>query len=336
MGRRVTLPGFRGLPLREFFVRLGRSLSDDDVLDEAATLAYYFVFSLFPLLFFAVSLTAYLPLGSALDDGLARLRPLVPASSMSLVEGQLRSLLSEPRPKLLTFSLAVALYAASRGLDAFRKSLNVAYRVSEARPFLRTQWLAVWTTVVTSALVLAGFAMILLGGSAGTWLADRVGVGREFTLVWSWLRWPTTALVIMLAAALTYYWLPDVDQRFRYLTPGSVLSTLLWLASTWGFTQYADHVTSFNVTYGSLGGAVVLLTWLYLSALVFLLGGEINAVIEAASPDGKRPGAKRFDQAPRPGEALAYPPGVARRRTSAWRAQLGRFLAPEERRPPPA
>ncbi len=326
----MRVPGLEGVAPRTLWKRLVHALGDHAVLDGAATLAYYFLFSLFPLLFFLVSLTAFLPLRGALEEGLARIRPLLPVSSMNLIEAQVRALFEQPRPRLLTASLLVAIYSASRSLDYFRKSLNLAYHVSEARPFLRTQWLAIWTTVVTSTLVLAGVAMILLGGDLGFWLADRVGIERQFAFLWSWLRWPTTALVIMLGAALTYYWLPDVDQRFRYVSPGSVTSTLLWLLSTWGFSQYADHASSFNVTYGSLGGAAVLLVWLYLSSLVFMLGGELNAVIEHSAAWGKQPGAKKFGEPERPTLDFreGYPAGVKRRRPAAWRSRFWRLLRP--------
>ncbi|HEY3450684.1 MAG TPA: YihY/virulence factor BrkB family protein [Myxococcales bacterium] len=329
----MRVPGFEGVSPQLLWKRFLHALGDHAVLDGAATLAYYFLFSLFPLLFFLVLLTAYLPLRGALEEGLGRIRPLMPVSSMQLIEGQLRSLLEQQQPKLLTVSLLVALYSASRSLDFFRKSLNLAYHVSEARTYLRTQWLAVWTTVVTSTFVLGGLAMILLGGKGGLWLADRVGIERQFAFIWTWLRWPTTALVIMLGAALTYYWLPDVDQRFRYVSPGSVVSTLLWLLSTWGFSQYADNASSFNVTYGSLGGVIVLLTWLYLSSLVFMLGGELNAVIEHAAAGGKQPGAKQFGEPAHPTFDLreGYPAGVKRRQPSLWRSHVWHFVRPADR-----
>lgn len=310
--------------MRRFFKQLGRRVQEDVVLDQAAQLAFYFLFAVFPLLFFVVTLTAYLPLRRPLNIAIRRLSSLLPAQALQLVEDQLHSLLDNPRPKLLTISIVLALWTASRALDGFRKALNMAYRVTETRSFLRTQWLALWTTMVSSGLVLLGFAMIILGGRAGHWLAERVGFGAQFARVWwSWLRWPSTAVVIMLVAALIFYWLPDVDQKFRFITPGSVTSTVLWLASTWGFTQYADHVSSFNVTYGSLATAAVLLTWLYLSALVFLLGGEVNAVLEQASPRGKRPGERSFDQGRESGGPTAPPP---KRRRSALGARLRRLV----------
>ena len=321
-----ALPGLRGLPLRLVARELWHALVEHNVADGAAALAFTLLFSLFPLLFFLVSVAAYLPLGEALEEGLGRISPLLPASSMQIIEDQLHSLLFRPRPHLLTISLAVAIYSASRGLDLFRKSLNLAHHVSEARPVWRTQWLAIWTTVLLATLVLLGLAMLALGGKAGFWLASQAGIAPVFALVWSWLRWPTTALVIMLAVSLAHGWLPDVDRRFRLITPGSAISTGLWLLATWGFSQYANHVTSFNVTYGSLGAAAVLLTWLFLSALVFIVGGELDAAIERASASERTRGAHRPEEAPVQADRVDYPAGVRRRQVAGWRIRAARLI----------
>jgi hypothetical protein len=142
-------------------------------------------------------------------------------------------------------------------------------------------------TIGGAVLVLVAIAALTAGGRAGFWLADRIGLEHQYVFVWSWLRWPVTALVIMLCAALAYYVLPDVKQKFKFITPGSVLGTLVWLLGTWGFSVYAAHFGSYNVTYGSIGGVIVLLTWFYISGFIFLMGGEMNAIIEHASPEGK-------------------------------------------------
>jgi membrane protein len=319
----MAVPGFRGLSLGEFWRRFSREFVDNACTDVAAQLSYYFLFALFPLLFFLVTLTAYLPLQTEVAELLDRIRALMPHEALGLIERQLDSLLRHPRPNLLTAGLVVALWSASRGVDALRTALNRAYDVKESRPWWRTQALALLMTVATSVLVLASMAMILAGGRAGFWVADRIHFGHEFLLLWSWLRWPTTALVIMLAVALAYYVLPDVVQRFRYVTPGSVTATLLWLLSTWGFTQYVDHFGKYDVTYGSIGGAVVLLLWLYVSALVFIVGGEVNAVIEHASPGGKRRGSRAPSEAPPPPwkRASAAPPGAAKAAEPARRSE---------------
>jgi len=143
--------------------------------------------------------------------------------------------------------------------------------------------------------------------------------------MWRWMRWPVTALVIMLCAALAYWLLPDVKQKFKFITPGSVIGTLMWLISTWGFAQYVAHFGSYNVTYGSIGGVIVLMTWFYISGFIFLIGGEINAIIEAASPEGKASGARAPGQAPPPRSERpsAVPTGAADSAAAAARSKGG-------------
>lgn len=279
----MVIPGIRGMSLREFAKTLYRHYEDHAILDKAAELSYYFLFALFPFLFFLVTLTAYLPLGGAVQLLLDRFSELMPPSAYQLVKGHLEDVVNRPRPSLLTVGLVVAIWSASRGVDALRTALNLAYDVKESRPFWKTQGLALLMTVAGAVLVLLAVTLIALGGKVGLFLAHKAHLGTEFALVWSYLRWPTTALVIMFALALTYYLLPDVEQEFKFITPGSVIGTILWLLVTWGFTQYVGHFGNYNVTYGSIGGVVILMTWLYLTGLIFILGGEINAIIEHAS-----------------------------------------------------
>lgn len=310
----MGIPGFRGVGLKPFAKRLWLEVQSDAVTDAAAQLSYYLLFALFPFLFFLVTLTAYLPLGGAADELIARMAVVMPHDALQIISDQLNNLLHRPRPHLLTAGLVVALYSASRGADAFRKLLNIAYDVHEGRPFWKTNLIAFAYTILGAVFTLVGIAMIVLGEQVGLRAATHLGLGEEFALLWSWLRWPATALVIMFVAAVGYYLLPDVEQRFRYITPGSVSATGLWLLSTWGFTQYVSHFNRYNVTYGSLGGVIILMTWLYISGLVFMIGGEVNAVIEHLSPDGKADGAKRFGEPPAPlhERPSVAPPGAAK------------------------
>lgn len=310
----MGIPGFRGVSIRAFGQQLWKELQQDAVTDAAAQLSYYLLFALFPFLFFLVTLTAYLPLGGAANELLSRLSAVMPPDALRIISDQLHSLLNRPKPHLLTAGLVISLYSASRGADAFRKLLNIAYDVHEGRPFWKTTLLAFGFTILGAVLTLVGLTMIVLGEQVGLRGAEKLGLGAQYLVAWTWLRWPATALVIMFVAAVGYYLLPDVEQKFRYITPGSVAATALWLLGTWGFTQYVDHFNRYNVTYGSLGGVVILLTWLYISGLVFMLGGEVNAVIEHLSAEGKARGAKRFGEAPAPlhERPSAAPPGAAK------------------------
>ena len=314
------------MSLKTFLKRLYEEYENDAVADSAAALGYYFVFALFPFLFFLATLTAFVPyVRHSVDLVLARAHAILPAQALGLVETHLRELVDNPRPRLLTVGLLATLYSASRGVDALRKTLNLAYDVKESRKWWRTELVAFGMTIGGALLVLVAIAALTAGGAAGHWVASRVGIGHQSVLVWSWLRWPVTALVIMLCAALAYYLLPDVKQKFKFITPGSVLGTVVWLLGTWGFSVYASNFGSYNVTYGSIGGVIVLLTWFYISGFIFLMGGEINAIIEHASPEGKDSGARAPGEAPPPASERpsAVPAGAADSAAAAARSKGG-------------
>ena len=143
----------------------------------------------------------------------------------------------------------------------------------------------------------------------------------------------------MLAAALCYWVLPDVRQRFRYITPGSLTATVLWLASTWVFTRAVDQFGRFNVTYGSIAGVMVLLVWMYISGLVFLVGGELNAAIEHTLESGKAKGARAEGEPPLPEEerpgfmpiGAAKSAATARRARGKWKLRFWKNGARSER-----
>jgi len=315
---------------KTFLKRIYEEYENDAVADAAAALGYYFVFALFPFLFFLTTMTAFIPyVRQSVETMLERAHAILPGPAMGVIEPHLRGLVARPRPHLLTLGLLATLYSASRGVDAVRKALNLAYDVKESRKWWRTELDAFGMTIGGALLVLIAIAALTAGGSLGFWLARHVGVAHEYVLVWSWLRWPVTAVLIMLCAALAYYLLPDVKQKFKFITPGSVLGTVAWLVATWGFSKYVSHFGSYNITYGSIGGVIVLLTWLYISGFIFLMGGEMNAIIEQAAPEGKDAGARAPGEAPPPKSERpsAMPVGAADSASAAARSKGG--LPPE-------
>ena len=274
----------------EFLKKFAHRFVDNGATNRAAELAYYFLFALFPFIAFGVTLAAYLPTRGAIDDLMARLGPVIPGEAEQIIRGQLTALASQQRPHFLTFGLGLAVWSASRGLDALRGSLNRSYGVKESRPWWRIQVLALVLTVASSVVLLFAVAGIALGGNAGLWLATHLHVDRAWPLLWGLLRWPITAVGVLLVFAVLYYFLPDVKQEWRFITPGSLLGTGLWLLASYIFSLYADHFGSYDKTYGSIGGVIVLMTWLYVTGLIFIVGGELNALIEHESPEGKSKG----------------------------------------------
>jgi len=321
---RLPLPGGGRVAAAHLARRLYEKYFDHAVGSSAATLSFYFFFSLFPFLFVLVTLTAYLPIFSpSMRRILDAARAVLPTEAMTLVESHLGG--SGARPKLLGLGLLAALYSASRGVDAVRAALNLSYDVKESRPFWKTQGLALAVTVGGAILLLASVGVAALGGDLGYWLSRHLGVGSLYIEAWRWARWPATVLLTMFMAALGYYLLPDVEQEFKFITPGSVLGTLAALAASWGFSEYVAHFGSYDVAYGSIGGVIVLMTWFYILGLIYIVGGEINATLEHESPEGKSEGARRPGRRPPPKSQRpsAAPVGAAFSADAAGRSPGG-------------
>jgi membrane protein len=321
---KLPTPGGGYIGVGDLGRQLSKKFTDHALTTSAATLSYYFLFSLFPFLFFLVTLTTYLPIfNPSMQEILGAARDVLPSEAMGLVGKHLEGLGGHPR--LLTIGLVATLYSASRGVDAVRAALNLAYDVKESRPLWKTEAIAFGVTIGGALLVLAAIAAIVAGGTFGFWLARHLHVGTAYVFAWRWARWPVTIALIMFLAALGYYLLPDVKQEFRYITPGSIIGTLIALTASWGFGQYAGHLGSYDAAYGSIGGVIILMTWFYILGLIFLLGGEINATLEHRSIEGKDEGAHAAgEKAPPKNERpSAVPVGAVHSQEAAERAPGG-------------
>jgi membrane protein len=326
---RLPLPGGGHMGFVPFVKRVYQKFFDHAVTSTAATLSFYFIFSLFPFLIVLVMLTQYLPLfAPSMQRILAAGRDVLPPEAMSVIQAHIEGHRSPP--KLLTLGVVVTLYSASRGVDAVRAALNLSYDVKESRPIWRTQGMAILAVVGGALLALISVTVAVIGGDLGYWLSRHLGIAGLYVEAWRWARWPVTAILTMLMAALGYYALPDVKQEFKFITPGSVLCTVAAMVATWGFGEYAGHFGSYDVAYGSLGGAVILMTWFYILGVIYLVGGEINATIEHESAVGKQEGARAPGAAPPPAalRPSAAPVGAAHSADVAERSPGGAAPSP--------
>jgi membrane protein len=164
--------------------------------------------------------------------------------------------------------------------------------VEEGRPFWQVRLLAMGITIGLSAVIVVALVLLTFGPQLGRWVADLVGLGQVFEVTWNLVRWPVIVGLLVAAIALLYYFAPDVEQEWKWITPGSACAVLGWLLASLGFAFYVNRFGSYNATYGSIGAVIVLLTWMYVTGLFILIGGEINAEIEHAAPRGKEPGEK--------------------------------------------
>jgi membrane protein len=165
-------------------------------------------------------------------------------------------------------------------------ALNTVYGVEEKRPFWKVRGIALLTTLATAVISIVSAVVAV----ATPPLAAKLG-GPFPTLV-TWLRLPLAGVLMMFLWALLYFALPDVKQSFKFITPGSVVGVVIWLIASWGFSVYVANFGSYDANYGAIGGVIVMLMWMWISAQVILLGAEINAIVEHRSPEGKSPGQK--------------------------------------------
>lgn len=276
-----------------------RDLAGHHLVVMAAGLAYYFVLSLFPLLIVLSTVLIYLPVPDLFGRLLAAMGSIVPSEGMSLVRVVMNDVLSRQHPKLLSAGIVGMLYGATGGFSSMIEALNVAYDTRETRPWWRTRLLSVSLTFVIGSLFVVALAVLMVGPEFGGWLAGKFHLAPEFVFAWNYLRWGIAVGFTVLAIELLYFWAPNVRNRFVSTLPGAALAVSAWLAASWALGLYIRQLGSFNKTYGTLGAAVILMTWFYWTNVVILAGAEFNSELIKAGK--KRPlEIKRPDEAVKP------------------------------------
>lgn len=273
------------------FQRTFKESFDDNCLGLSAQLAYYFFLSVFPALLVVVALTSVFP-RDLLDSILGWFASFTPPDALQIVNNQIQLIMKSGHGGLLTFGVLGALWSSSAAMNAAIDTLNRAYGIHEARPWWKVQLLAIVLTIIVSVFVLIAFTLVIAGPQIADKIASRHGLGPAFEWTWKIAQWPVIFVIIVHGFGLVYYFAPDAEQRWRWILPGALLGTALWLIISLGFRLYVMHFGEYNRTYGALGGVIVTLLWFYLSGFVLLLGAEFNSEIEHASPYGKADGEK--------------------------------------------
>lgn len=281
-----------GLGVRELATRVWAEFSDDEVSDRAAALAYYFLFALFPALLFLTALIGLLPIPNLMDRLMAYVSQAMPGDAASIIEKTLQEIVAGASGGLLSIGVLGALWAGSNGMASIMSALNAAYDVSESRPWWKARLLAIGLTVGFSVFILSALVLLVFGPRIGETIAGWVGLGGVFTVVWNIVSIPVVMVLVVVGIALVYYLAPNVEQHWRWVTPGSVVALALWLGASFGLRFYVTSFANYNATYGSIGGVILLMLWLYLSGLAILLGAEVNAEIEHAAARRGAPDAK--------------------------------------------
>ena len=275
----------------ELVKRTIKETNADDVLGLAAQLSYYFLLALVPAFVCVLALTSFLP-SSYLQDMIDSISGFAPPDVVQILRDQLSSLANGSHSGVFTFGLLMALWSSSAAMVGITSSLNRAYDIDEGRPWWKVRLTAIALTIGVALFVVIAFGLVMIGPTLADRVASVVGFGPVFATAWKVLQWPLVFALIASGIGLIYYFAPDADQDWEWITPGAVAATILWLIASLGFKFYLANFANYNESYGSLGGVIVLMLWFYISAVAVLVGAEMNAEIEHASPYGKDPGEK--------------------------------------------
>jgi membrane protein len=290
--RGVHLPA--DVTLRWLGGRVWSKVDRDNVFGRAAELAYFFLFSIFPLLIVLTSLLGALASGEQfLRSLLDYFAAIMPKSAYDLVASTLDEIRQSGSGGRLSLGIVVTIASASSGMVAVIEGLNTAYEVTEARPWLRRRTLAIVLTLALALATISALAIFFYGNQLGAWAANHVGFGPAFESAWPFLQWPLAAAFLLVAFALIYRFAPNVRaQRWRWVLPGALAGFLLWLLATLGLRIYLHYFDTYSAVYGSLGAVMTLMVWFYLCSIAILVGGEINSVLENAAAEAGDPEAK--------------------------------------------
>lgn len=262
---------------KQIAVNVASDVSQNYIFSFAAGLSYYFLLALFPALIALATIVGYLPIPDLFNTVVAAMAHVVPPQSMGLVRLVVADVTSRNHGALLSFGLLAALWTCSSAFTTMIGALNVAYDVPETRPMWRTRLVAFELTFLVGLLVAIAFAFMIVGPHFGRFLADQLGLSWAFVILWPILQHVLAAILMVLAVEGLYFMAPDLKQSFRSSLPGAIFAVITWILLSDGLSLYFQKFSRLNRTYGTLGGGIALLVWLYWSGFVILVGAELNS-----------------------------------------------------------
>ena len=259
-----------------------------NVVWSGASLTYFLILSLFPFLIVLLNILSYTSL--VRERAVLDMLQFLPLDIQSIIEGFLNDLSNSSSQGLLSVAAFVGLWTASSGVKAIIKAINLAYDYAENRHFLKLRGLSVLFTIALLLMITLVMISLILGPILGRMLFERFGYGDSFTSLWNYLRYIIPLAYMILIFALLYKFSPNIGKNLRIpireVLPGAVFTTIAWVSLSLLLSYYVSNFGKYAITYGSLGGVIVLLIWMYYSSIVIVLGGEINATLEDMRKNG--------------------------------------------------
>lgn len=261
---------------KQFGIDLFKNFTEDEVTSLAAQMAYFFLLSLFPLLIFLVTLVGYFPIDTA--SILSGLSDFIPSDAMTLIETNLEQVIDSSGGGLLSIGIIGTLWSASNGINAIMRSLNKAYDVEENRSFIVGRLIAILLLISMLVLILVALLLPVFGRALGVYVFSFFGASEAFIDVWNMLRWIISSSVFFIVFLYLYRLAPNAKVYIRDTLYGALFATLGFQLASFGFSFYVNNFGNYSATYGSLGGIIIMMFWFYITGIVIITGGEINAL----------------------------------------------------------
>jgi membrane protein len=260
------------------FKRSGAQFMGDDCMGLAQQIAYSSLLALFPALAAVIGFLGVFHLFDNVESVLSGVAPHGVIKFVNTLRGDSKG---GAKAAALVIGLLGGIWAASGAMGSVIKAVNRAYDRKETRPFWKVRGIAILLVVTTGISTALVFLLIVLGGDLGTVISRQPGVGPVFDVLWGILRWPLAFVAILLFFALVYYFAPNLDVRtWKWISPGSLVGGILWLALSGLFQLYVTYAGNYSKTYGTLATGVILLLWLNYSSFALLFGAELNSELD--------------------------------------------------------
>lgn len=260
-----------------FVQPLIKNIMDNDVTGMAAQLAYFFLLSIFPLLIFIVTLLPYTPL--AQEDVFNVIKDFAPQETLTMIEKVLKEVLENRNGGLLSIGIIGTLWSASNGMNALMKSINRAYDVEEKRSFIVARGLAILLTLAMIFVFILALLLPVFGKQLGVFIFSNFGQSDMFLSIWGVMRWVLSPLILFIVFLGIYYLAPSIKIKCMTAVPGAIFACVGWIIVSFGFSYYVTNFGNYTATYGSIGGIIILMLWFYISAIIIMVGGEINSLM---------------------------------------------------------
>ncbi|EGT3599672.1 YihY/virulence factor BrkB family protein [Clostridium perfringens] len=260
-----------------FLVMFIKKIGDDDVFALGAQLAYYMVLSFIPFLMFLMTLVGFSHLNS--DAVLNLLSNVMPTEAFNLIQSTVIEIVDREQTGLLWISIALAIWVSSSGFKAVIKGLNKAYGVKETRSYIKLKLISMIYTILLALIVIATLFLFVFGDVIGDFFIKILEHPEFIYYIWNMLRYVVVILIMILFFMFLYNATPCVRLGWLEVIPGAVITTLGWISISYIFAYYVNNFSNYSRLYGSLGAVFMFMTWMFITSMILILGGEINAVL---------------------------------------------------------